>query len=553
MLGNRLCQVLLAVLCCAVAACTTHAPRGDLSIAAMNQVLLQGVYGNQALAKQHPNAEQASAAQAQMAARLLPQLPQPNSGAAAEHEPRFDIDVKDAPVKAFYRGLVKDTPYNVVFSQGLNGQVTLNLKNVTVREVMAAVRDVYGYEYEATPYGFRVQMPGLQTRLFHINYLNVQRYGQSQTQINPGKQGASNASAGSALGTTGAQSGGGVNSSSSVTTVSRVDFWSELQATLQAIVGEGKGQKVVINPQAGIVVVSALPEGMRKVSDYLASAQKTLNRQVIMEAKILEVELNAQYASGINWETIGFSQQGNRFINNHLTPFNGIFSMHTTNDDFSGVVNLLSQQGRVKVLSSPRISTINNQKAVIKVGKDEYFVTDITSNTSTASGGSPVVTQDVDLTPFFSGIALDVTPNIDAQDNIILHIHPVISTVTDQEKRFTVGGKDQVIPMALTQIRESDSVVQAQSGQVVVIGGLMKNRQSSTEGGAPILSRSKHLGSLFKDERHHSTKSELVILLRPVVVNDKQMIRSLRETAKRIQGMARPFAYHAHLAPGPAA
>ena len=141
--------------------------------------------------------------------------------------------------------------------------------------------------------------------------------------------------------------------------------------------------------------------------------------------------------------------------------------------DFNAFVELLEAQGDTRVLSSPRVATLNNQKAVIKAGTDEFFVTDVSSNTVT--GTAATTSRDVTLTPFFSGIALDVTPQISADGEVILHIHPTVSEVTDQTKELTVSGETDALPLAFSEIRESDSVVKAKSGQIIAIGGLMRN------------------------------------------------------------------------------
>jgi MSHA biogenesis protein MshL len=204
----------------------------------------------------------------------------------------------------------------------------------------------------------------------------------------------------------------------------------------------------------------------------------------------------------------GFTQQ----------TLGGAFALALDMTDFNAFIELLQSQGDVKVLSSPRVSTLHNQKAVIKAGSDEFFVTDISSNTVT--GTSSATNRDVELTPFFSGIALDVTPQISEEGNVILHVHPTVSDVTDQTKALTVAGVTDEIPLAFSEIRESDSIVKARSGQVIVIGGLMRDQHQKQEFRTPYLGAIPGIGNLFKSKREATRKSELVILLRPVVIND---------------------------------
>jgi MSHA biogenesis protein MshL len=170
------------------------------------------------------------------------------------------------------------------------------------------------------------------------------------------------------------------------------------------------------------------------------------------------------------------------------------------------------------------------------VGNDEFFVTDISSDTVT--GTTTTTTPDITLTPFFSGIALDVTPQISADGQITLHVHPTVSEVKDQTKIITVSGQEQSLPLAYSSVRESDTIVRALNGQVVVIGGLMKEATRNEKAGVPWLGRVPGLGMLFRQQRDADTKSELVILLRPQVVRDSSdWNRAMEASNSRIQHM----------------
>ena len=191
----------------------------------------------------------------------------------------------------------------------------------------------------------------------------------------------------------------------------------------------------------------------------------------------------------------------------------------------------------MQVLSSPRVSTMNNQKAVIKVGSDEFFVTKVSSET-TASGGATTTAPEVELTPFFSGIGLDVIPQIDENGDVILHIHPTISEVKDQTKVFTVGGVTQALPLAFSTVRETDSIIRAKNGQVVVLGGLMQNLSRDETSSTPFLGDLPLIGALFRHTRKVSRKSELVILLKPIVIEgDETWQQALKETRSQMHAI----------------
>jgi MSHA biogenesis protein MshL len=462
-------------------------------------------------------------------------------------EERFDISVNAVAADQFFLSLVDGTDYNMVIHPEVSGLITLNLRNVTIPEVLEAARDVYGFEFISTQYGFQVLPGRLRARIYQINYLNIERTGSSQTSVSSGSltQGTTVSDDGTAT------TDGGVASTEIRTEQALTSFWGELQDSVTAIVGSGEGRSVVVNPQSGVVVVRALPNELREVEAYLQATQLIVQRQVILEAKFIEVSLNEKYQSGINWSSLlasgnksitasnigggtvlvneggvsGISgNAGNLDPNNFsaisgaaASAFGGVFSLAVNLGDFTAFIELLKTQGNVQVLSSPRVATMNNQKAVIKVGSDEYFVTDVsttTASTTTATSFNP----NIELTPFFSGIALDVTPQISQEGDVTLHVHPSISEVTDQQKTVTVGNITQQLPLALSTVRESDSIVRARSGQVIVIGGLMQETTNDQDAKTPFLGDLPGVGSLFNHKKQTSVKSELVILLKPVVV-----------------------------------
>lgn len=485
-------------------------------------------------------------------------LPQ---GRATPLEPRFDLAVNNAAVRQVFLGIVEGTPYSMVLHPGVGGAVTLNLKNVTVPEVMSAIRHVYGYEYRREGNRFMIYGREMQTRLFPVNYLNVNRKGRSDTRV---VSGGGQATSGATGGSSGA-------SSVQVETQSLSDFWKDLQTTLTALVGAEGGRKVIVNPQVGVVIVRAMPEDMRLVEEFLGATHATVNRQVVLEAKIIEVELNDRFQAGINWSKISgnytASQVGGGtgdLSTTGLTPvagslgtlrpgtgnfsptspgtlsnaFGGVFTLAVTASDFTAFLELLKAQGEVQVLSSPRVATVNNQKAVIKIGSDGFFATGGTagtSSTSTSSGSAGSVT----LASFFSGISLDVTPQIDEEKNILLHIHPSVSNVTQQDKTFTglgADGKDLKLPLAFSAIQESDNVVRAQSGQIIIIGGLMKEGTTDENVSVPILGDIPILGNLFRHKKVTRVKKELIILLKPTVIEAGQDWNdALRESQERVK------------------
>lgn len=515
---------------------------------------------------------------ADVEASLFPGLMQAPQPIPHQDEQLFDISVSNVPAREFFLGLVAGTDYNVVVHPDVSGEITLNLQRVTIPVVMQIAQDVYGYEYDKTDYGYQVLPARLRSRIFQVNYLNMQRGGTSQTRVSSGQVTQVPTDGGDSddgtddtggAGQDGAVTGTEINTTQPLTT-----FWEEIRDSIRSILGDAPGRSVVVNQQSGIIVVRAMPQELREIEKFLNTTEDVANRQVILEAKILEVVLDDGYQAGINWSAVASSgnksltaaQVGggnelagvgdssgrspiagnalnlqnaafNTFAGATAAAFGGVFSLALEISNFTAFIEFLETQGNVQVLSSPRVATLNNQKAVIKVGTDEFFVTNI-STTSTTGTAVTSTTPDVDLTPFFSGIALDVTPQISEQGDVILHVHPSVSEVTEKTKDISVGtgtsADTLTLPLALSTVRESDSVIRARSGQVVVIGGLMRSQIRRNSAAPPVM------GDMLGHKRDSARKTELVILLKPIVVESPgTWNQMLQQTGKHLGNVNR--------------
>lgn len=495
-------------------------------------------------------------------------------GSAASVQPgreeRFDVSVNNVPARAFFLSLISEAGVNVVAHPDVGGDISLELRNVTIKDVLKVTREIYGYEYRYENGIYTIYPRKLRTETFDIDYIDVQRVGVSDTSVLVGKIGSNDSnnnyrggSSGSApdestnlLGMLGGESGvgnsaggEGITPGSRVQTLNRTDFWGTLETTVSAIVGNGEGRMVIVNPQAGMVVVKAMPSELSEVRDFLERSELSVKRQVILETKILEVRLSEGYETGINWTAI----QGQLLLADDVSAFESpvniteaansvgeVFASIFKVADISDLLSLLETQGNVQVLSSPRVSTVNNQKAVIRVGSDEFFVTGISSS-YTSNITATTSTPNIELSSFFSGISLDVTPQISAEGDVILHIHPIVSDVEDQLKTFTVGDENFSIPLALRDIRESDSIVRASSGEVVVLGGLMQESMRVQEGQQPGLGDIPLLKRLFQTKARQSQKTELVILMRPIVVENDTWQRELGGSGERVKNLSNEY------------
>ena len=552
-----------SIVCMLLSACASQSKVKDVST--LDQMIMDAFQSDRPAVT---TASEQTATEDEIASALLPDINLSAPGAGSiDVEPRFDIKVHRAKVRQFFMGLVADSNYNMILHPKVKGRITLDLKNVNVANVMEVVRDVYGYDFEKTKTGYSVFPNTMRTRIFSINYLNVSRSGDSNMSISSGQVTESVSGSGAAASTSQSISG------SKIETKSKSNFWGELKESLTALVGNKEGRNVVVSPQSGMVVVRAMPHELRAVEKYINKTQSFIQRQVIIEAKILEVELNDRFQTGINWAAlqtsgadstlIGQTGGGSIFGGSGVTgiagntgvldpaalaqitgtaasAFGGMFSAAINiGSDFTAFIELLKTQGEVQVLSSPQVSTVNNQKAVIKVGKDEFFITDVESNTSTTTATASTQSN-VELTPFFSGVALDVIPQISETGEIILHVHPTVSSVTEKTKNISIAsGTTLSVPLAISSIRESDSIIRAKSGQVVVIGGLMQNSIEQRDSSVPLLGDIPLLGALFRHTQDISKKSELVILLKPIVVDsDKKMNEYVRRAKSRFKNMS---------------
>jgi MSHA biogenesis protein MshL len=506
-------------------------------------------------------------------------LQPPAAAPPALAEPRFDLAVSDAPAAQVFMAIATGSRYSMLVHPELVGKISVNLKDVTVREALEALRDLYGYEYRIQGNRVLVLPNTLQTRVFQVNYLASRRSGQTDVRVTSGSitssQGPSTAGASGAGIVPAALQSGGANAtqrvveSSRVQTESQNDFWQELKIALGAIVGSEGGRGVIVNAVSGVVVVRGFPADQRNVEQYLRATQVMVERQVMLEAKLVEVRLKDGFQSGINWayfnsdgnhrgslgaDTRNFSIPSGAPVSETSTvgatigntlgaglesatgrAVGGIFGLALQTTNFAALIQFLETQGNVHVLSSPRIATLNNQKAVLKVGTDEFFVTNVTTTSTTSSTGT-TISPTITTQPFFSGIALDVTPQIDDDNNVILHVHPSVSNVSEKNKIIDLGNLGTFqLPLASSDVNETDSIVRVRDGNIVAIGGLMTQRQIDGDSRIPVIGDIPGVGAFFGQKKTDYQKLEVVVLLKPTIIHgERAWTQGLEEVRGRI-------------------
>ncbi|MDD3482265.1 pilus (MSHA type) biogenesis protein MshL [Azovibrio restrictus] len=557
----------------------------------------EGTYDSiQSSLQQQPKPD-ASGEKAAIDAALLPPIQLPTAVAPQPLEPRFDLAVAEAPAAQVFLALVDGTRYSMLLPPDVSGSITLNLKNVTVREALEVIRDLYGYDFRIQGNRISVQPNTPQTRIFQVSYLASKRGGTSATRVvssNASNNGSSNGSSGSSSSST--RNNVAVETTN-VFTGQVSDFWLELGVGIATALdckyevtsdtGAGansglmgqmlglrlsklecpEGRRFLMNQQSGTVMVRALPAELREVNELLKAMQAGVERQVMLEAKLIEVELNDGFQSGVNWtafDKFGRQRWGMNANNNQwpvqsqdgqlrrLTsetysstegttrnwesvalsgasgllnsfPVAGALGLSFQTSDFASIIQFLETQGTVYVMSNPRIATLNNQKAVLKVGSDDYYVTGVEPGTTTVGSGTnntfnpPTITAQ----PFFSGIALDVTPQIDDAGMITLHIRPAVTEVTTKELVVNLGSQagTYTLPFASSRVKETDSIVRVKDGMIVAIGGMMSQEQAADESKVPGAGDIPFFGHFFKQTNRATRKREMVVLIKPTVIH----------------------------------
>jgi MSHA biogenesis protein MshL len=519
------------------------------------------------------------------AASLANQLPK----ARPALEERFNVSFNNVPAQQFFRSIVAGTRYNILVHPDVSGSITANLKDVTLQETLDAVREMYGYDYKIEGTRISIKPLTMQTKMFRVNYLVGKRRGVSNLRV-------SSTSVQNAVSQNGNQGNGQNNQnnaqnnqndpnnpngqnqqqleSTDVSTTSNTDFWADLKTSIEAIVGsKDGGRSVVISPQSGVIVIRAMPDELRDVDAYLKATQLAVDRQVILEAKILEVELNDSFQSGVNWASFTQAGAGHPLTGGLLSPGTGLtpspygssltdpsvgltavpgsaiatattaagsmFGLAFQTKNFAALLSFLETQGTVHVLSSPRVAAVNNQKAVLKIGTDEFFVTGVTNNVNATAAGV-TSTPSVTLQAFFSGVVLDVTPQIDEKGNILLHVHPSVSQVSTVNKTVALGSAGSLqLPLAASATSELDSIVRGSNGQVVAIGGLMRQSSTADNSQVPVAGSVPVLGSLFGAKKRVNQKRELVVLIKPTIVEGvNNWNEDLLDAGRRIEQLA---------------
>jgi general secretion pathway protein D len=482
----------------------------------------------------------------------VPILPPPRPAPRLE---TYTVVVNDVPLRDLLFALARDARVNVDIHPEISGRVTLNAINQTLPQILERLADQLPIRYTVEANRVLVAPDTPVLRTYKVEYLNLERTAKSSVSLSTEVSTLGGGGTGGEGGGAGGRGGGGGGRSGSSTDVRNVSdnlFWKTLVENLKTLAAGAGGERkpeVVANPEAGVITVVATERQHRAVQDYLDRVLKNARRQVLIEATIVEVALNDAFQAGVDWTKLAkfsgfslvsgnpgsgllFSSAGANYDSSQrndaqFPPGLGAglialgdpyFSLNYTDqkERWSGTVRLLQEFGDTKVLSSPKLMALNNQTAVLKV-VENYVYFEITNQISqgTNNQGNLQATESRPVTVPV-GIVMQITPQIADDRSVVLTVRPTISRVVAEVPDPVNEGN--IIPQLA--VRELDSVLKLNSGQIAILGGLMQDEDQRGTSGTPILSDIPLLGSLFRQRSDSSRKTELVVFLRPVVVED---------------------------------
>ncbi|HHT9132721.1 MAG TPA: secretin and TonB N-terminal domain-containing protein [Candidatus Tripitaka californicus] len=478
----------------------------------------------------------------------------------------YSIFVRDADIRDVLQGFSKESKVNIIVDPDVSGKVTIDLEDVTMAQAMDALLTPMGLEYRVDSGFIRVSKPKAITRIFRLNYILTKRKGERNLSTSVGS------AAGGGAGGAGLAAG-----KSEVKGEDTQDIFQEIEISLIAIGlksagmagaqgGGGAGASISIittlppgvkglfsiNRQAGIILVTAFPEVIAKVGELLEAVEGTIQRQVLIQTKIVEVSLNNEFRYSINYDMLFGSRSttGNRRppaasfgqgmdtaarellpnIARDISSVAGFFQFTLRTGDIEPIVEALSIQGDVNVISSPKVSTLNNQTAIIRVGQQKTF---FSVSTTTQSAGTGLITSStVDENTITVGVTLDVTPQISQDGFITMNIHP---SVTEQVGETRVNTPTASATAPILDVRETDTVIRVKDGETIAIGGLMQDKKNLNENQVPILGKIPGLSFLFKEVNNKKTKVDLVIFLTPTILVGERVEDLSTEDIQRLK------------------
>lgn len=447
-----------------------------------------------------------------------------------------DIVARNTPLRDVLHVIAEATGLNLVMEKGVAAEtpVTLTLKNVSAEDALNTIFTSVDYFYAVKDNMLLVK--AVDTRIFELGHpAIVQTY-----NVDVGGDILGGATGSSTAG--GTTTGGTTTIKGNITQTSKSDttafnFWDAIEKSISSILGTAAAvapgqpaaiqQSFTINRLTGTIVVTSSKRNIERVEQFLNTIKKVINRQVLVEAKIIEVQLSEGLKYGIDWtfvnQTLGDGQ-----INITTPGFSSVVPLAspyinmgiTRGASFSTLLKALQSQGEVRTLSNPRVNIMNGQTALLSVGRNVSFISKVETTTTTAAGATPTTTFTVQTSNILSGIIIGIVPYINENGEISLSVTPIISDLIQlQEKTVGIETSQTKISLPTIDLRELSTTVKVRDGQMIIIGGLISKKESFQDNKVPGLGDVPVLGGVFKSRDKAESRSELVVVLQPVLVS----------------------------------
>lgn len=494
--------------------------------------------------------------------QTMPALPKPKPMARQE---TYSVVVNNVRVQELLFALARDAKVNVDVHPGITGSVTLNAIDQTLPQLLSRISKQVDMRYELDGPNLVVMPDSPYLRVYKIDYLNMKRETTGivgvSAQISPQIAGAGGGGGGS--GGAGGAGGAAANTSTlRVTNTAENDFWNKLVENIKDILRETdkviptgsaaaatappapagpnvsfrEAASVIANAEAGVITIRATARQHERIQEFLDQVLVSARRQVLIEATIVEVRLSNSYQQGIDWNFLSSRNALGAlvpFINVSPagsppgTPSQSLFTMNLASEryNFNASIKLLETFGTVRVLSSPRISALNNQTAVLRVVDNRVYFTITANTTQNQTQALTTLTTTPNVVPV--GFVMNITPQISESDNIVLNVKPsltrIVGFVNDPNPILAAIDPPIVSRIPEIQTREMESILNLRSGQVAVMGGLIQDGIDDSADTIPGVNRIPFIGDIFSNKNIVNTKTELVIFMRPLVVKDPSL------------------------------
>ncbi|BCX80470.1 MSHA biogenesis protein MshL [Methylomarinovum caldicuralii] len=522
--------------------------RNEIVIGFLLTALLTGCAGQMPLKPQpvrHLHSPAAVVGEVPAPVTPLPPLPETTGHPSSK---RFSAVVTDVPVRRFLFALARDAQLNLDLAPGVEGKVTLNAIDQTLEQILARIADQLGLRYQLQGHYLKIGPDAPYFEHYPIPYVNIVRDSVNQVSVS-NKIGGENGKQG------GEESDNG--SATQVASQSKNHFWERLVNNTAAILGvsppQQNGKKaqgaspIIAHPESGLLSVKATARQHRKIRRYLNQVLRRAQRQVLIEATVVDVSLNDRYQAGVDWEAVnvklGSDKRKIDIVQNMLgQALSGppALTIAYAGKDLAATVKLLSEFGDTRVISSPKLMVVNNQTAVLRVVENQvYFTVEVDTN---QTQGVSVTTTETTPHTVPVGFVMSVTPAIDDQDNVLLHVRPTISRITgfvkDPNPMLAQAGTESRVPQI--EVQEMESMLRLHDGHIGIIGGLMQDDIARKTQGIIGLSRIPYVGPLFSYKNDQGRKSELVIFIRPTVIRSASLKGDLKNYRDFLKATSAP-------------